>query len=542
MNFQSQNFSVAEIAAQLANEGEHVVLVKPDGKPFTPHWSTEPKTPAHQLVGQLKSWRDAKIRIVRDGKLIDPFAPPAPEAPKVEPEPAWEPPGIEAPEKRANAHEAEPAANAPPHEPEPASAHARGDCPHVTYTVMTSAGGALTKRYNLMPDGALSKAQNPNFVGGYAGVFNKPLHDILDGLSDQQCLVGGIPGRLRPLQPGEGIKVVPQKQLPQNVGSVARTKEFFGYRPGVPALMLFDVDPNHSAVPPVPGTTPCEANDGLIALFPGLKGAAAYAAPSASSGRYIREADGAVVREKYGSHNYFVAEDGSDIPRAGEVAFKRMVLAGRGSIALAKNGALLVRGMFDAAVFSGERIDYCAPANVGPGIRVEGRPEPVKILGGCVDTRAVFRDLAPEEEKAFEREIKRLKAAIPGDRVKAKREAFEDEMVERMTKRGASHEQAREYVKTMRPGYRGSLGAGVVLVFDDFGEITVAEVLTNLAKFNDATLADPVEGVEYGEGKARLYVNDDGTVVINSFAHGGQIFTLRNAAEAEKAAADETAP
>ncbi len=432
-------------------------------------------------------------------------------------------------------------------EAEPDMVEAAGDgdleagSPDVGFTVLTSAGGDMTKHYSLSPDGSLSAPKVPNFVGGFAGAVEKPLHQILDGLTDCQCIVGGLPDPER-YPPGTGVKIVPQKSLADNHDAIARSKETIAFRKDQPALMLFDRDPNPEAYPPVHSTKPSAAYDDLLRIFPALKGAAALFAPSASSGRYIRESDDAVLRDKHGVHGYFPALDGSDIHRAGEVAFKRMINTGRGSIALARNGAFLVRGPFDRAVFSGERIDYCAPATVGAGIRVEGRGEACKIPGGYVDTKAVFQDLTAEEEKACEREIKRLKAAVPGDVVKAKRDAFEAEMVEKMVRRGASPESAREHVKTMRPGHKGSLGAGVVLEFDDFGEVTAAEVLANLAKFDRETLADPIEGASYGAGKAKLFVNDDGSVVIHSFAHGGVVYWLRDAAEAEKAAADSMPP
>ena len=45
----------------------------------------------------------------------------------------------------------------------------------------------------------------------------------------------------------------------------------------------------------------------------------------------------------------------------------------------------------------------------------------------------------------------------------------------------------------------------------------------------DTTLADPLEGVEYGRGKAKIMRRADGTVWIHSFAHGRTDYELIDA-------------
>jgi hypothetical protein len=71
------------------------------------------------------------------------------------------------------------------------------------------------------------------------------------------------------------------------------------------------------------------------------------------------------------------------------------------------------------------------------------------------------------------------------------------------------------------------------LPFDDpkLASTTVADVLANPDKFLDKTLADPFEGPRYGKGKARIYRRDDGSLLINSFAHGGIQYELKSAPE-----------
>ncbi len=57
-------------------------------------------------------------------------------------------------------------------------------------------------------------------------------------------------------------------------------------------------------------------------------------------------------------------------------------------------------------------------------------------------------------------------------------------------------------------------------------------MLTDPERFVGATLADPLEGVEYGRCKALIMRRADGTPWIHSFAHGRSTYELRHDASA----------
>ena len=67
------------------------------------------------------------------------------------------------------------------------------------------------------------------------------------------------------------------------------------------------------------------------------------------------------------------------------------------------------------------------------------------------------------------------------------------------------------------------------LPFDDpkLAGTTVADVLAQPAKFIHKTLSDPFEGTAYGRGKAIVYQRENGSLFINSFAHGGATYELK---------------
>ncbi len=72
--------------------------------------------------------------------------------------------------------------------------------------------------------------------------------------------------------------------------------------------------------------------------------------------------------------------------------------------------------------------------------------------------------------------------------------------------------------------------------FDDIGVVTVAMVLADPDKFVGETLADPLEGIDYGRCKAKVMRAADGTLVIHTFAHGGGLYRLRHDARSATAA------
>ena len=84
--------------------------------------------------------------------------------------------------------------------------------------------------------------------------------------------------------------------------------------------------------------------------------------------------------------------------------------------------------------------------------------------------------------------------------------------------------------------HRGVLLPHLDLEFDHLGIVSVAAVLAEPDRFIGETLADPLEGVDYGRCKAKVMRGDDGGLFIHSFAHGRTIYQLRHDARSAKAA------
>ena len=72
----------------------------------------------------------------------------------------------------------------------------------------------------------------------------------------------------------------------------------------------------------------------------------------------------------------------------------------------------------------------------------------------------------------------------------------------------------------------GELHGTFVLQFDALGDVAVADVFADPEKYVGRTMADPHEGAAYGRGKALLYRRKNGSLLVNSFAHGGRQYAL----------------
>ena len=83
--------------------------------------------------------------------------------------------------------------------------------------------------------------------------------------------------------------------------------------------------------------------------------------------------------------------------------------------------------------------------------------------------------------------------------------------------------------RTVERQCEGVLLPSVELAFDDedLADSTVADVLADPDRFVGTTLADPLEGVAYGRGKAKIMRRADGSLWIHSYAHGRAIYELK---------------
>jgi hypothetical protein len=397
-------------------------------------------------------------------------------------------------------------------------------------TFFTKAKGPLTKRITLAEDGgvvsdgsactmARGRAQRCKLadIGQLAAVIEKLNSDQAIGL-----------GALRDDLPDEvGIVTKAKLNGVERPDVIARTGDNIIYREGRPAFTLLDFDTK--GTPPDVATRLDELGGfwaALVAVLPALGDAAHLIRRSTSAG--LRRTD--TSEELTGSgglHGYHVVKDGADIERFLDVLHQRCWLAGLGWMMIGVGGQLLERSIVDRMVGAPERLVFEGAPILAPPLAQDAASRvPTVTSGKMLDTIAACPQLALVEQHA----LAKLKAAasqrlLPA-RTKA-REAYVASQAQQLAKRtGCTTEEAARAIEQQ---CRGVLLADIALPFDDteFDGMTVADVLSEPARFDGATLADPIEGIDYGRAKAKVLRHADGTPWIRSFAHGLTTYRLK---------------
>jgi hypothetical protein len=205
----------------------------------------------------------------------------------------------------------------------------------------------------------------------------------------------------------------------------------------------------------------------------------------------------------------------------------RLWLEGWGWGLVSAAGSFLERALVDRAVASPERLVFEAPPIIEPPLEQAPRPA-VAHEGNILDTKIACPPLTDAEKAA----VQKLKEAEERRLLPERREArakWSADHIKRMTASGMPEAEARAQVDRWID--RKELTGLFPLEFDDPKRrgATVADVIAKPDKYVGQTLSDPYEGPGYGRGKAIVYRRDDGSLFINSFAHGGIRYELRKA-------------
>ena len=151
--------------------------------------------------------------------------------------------------------------------------------------------------------------------------------------------------------------------------------------------------------------------------------------------------------------------------------------------------------------------------------------KPVAYDGKIVDTKKAIPSLSRLERVRLDMMIAAQKKALAGEATRL-RGAADQKIAEHLVKTtGVAIETALQQVALRHVGL---LPPELELEFDDhaLGVVAVKDVMAQPSKYVDETLADPLEGVGYGRGKAKVMRGDSGELIVHSFAHGGAMYRL----------------
>jgi hypothetical protein len=388
----------------------------------------------------------------------------------------------------------------------------------------------LTKRISLGPDGALISDGSACVMScGTASRFGferlQELAAAIEQFGPNQALALG---RLRSDLPTR-VEVTAKRKLDgaNRPGVIARTREFLVFSPGGPALALVDIDkkgmPSHVAqkIQRLGGFWPA-----LISVLPPLADIGRIVRRSTSAGLF-RTDTGEKLASSGGLHIFLALRDGSDVERFLKTLHARCWLGGFGWMMVGAGGQLLERSIVDRLVGSPERLVFEAPPLLDPPLAQDNASRrPTAAEGEALDSVVACPELSLVE-RAKLRELHAKEAARLTPEAERARKTFVAEQAQRLGARtGTAFHLAARVIERQCAGI---LLPDVLLPFDDddLAGATVADVLSDPARFEDATLADPLEGIQYGACKAKIMRRPDGTPWINSFAHGRTVYHLK---------------
>ena len=203
-------------------------------------------------------------------------------------------------------------------------------------------------------------------------------------------------------------------------------------------------------------------------------------------------------------------------------------------------GKLLTRSIIDRSVATPEHLCFEGPPPLGPGLAQDKAARVPKVVdGNWLDTRAACPPLNAIEQSRLKELQTKAAFALNAERARVRTAWLQQRTTEIATRCGITEQAARRIAIKHADGV---LLPAVELTFADpaIGVVTVGDVLADPDKYVDEPLADPWEGPSYGRQTAKVLRRPDGSIFINSFAHGGQTFELKLDAETIKKILNET--
>lgn len=425
-----------------------------------------------------------------------------------------------------NNAEKSPAVAATTSEAQGITSHPQDSTAPAALTIITSTRPArLAKRYRLADGGELVKEPGGELVRGTAAVFTvdslAAFAHLLQSLKTNQALAYGRPERLKTglvskrrwLEAGRPADYIP------------RTKEHFAWPAGA-GVMMADYDP-------ADGEQALTRDDLLAQLYTAVPGLADVGALwwASSSSHIVNTETGDDLTGLRGQRLYWIAQDASDIERAGEALQTYLWAAGYGRVDVGAAGQRLKRTLLDASVWQTNRLDFAAGAEcIAPLEQQRGAPVTVGGAVALLDTQVVIPE--PDASTRAAAEQNRTDAMLAAKHEADLRQA---DYIETRASEMAGSDADDEALEQGREAVRRALSNGVLagdfpitLAGDDGNQsnVTIGQVLDNPERYHNALTLDPIEP-DYQGGKAvgKLYLMGSRPRLF-SFAHGGKTYNL----------------
>ena len=369
----------------------------------------------------------------------------------------------------------------------------------------------LGKEFHLDEDGQIKKHSNALLVEGTVeSISISNLQDLLskiNGLTHSQAISVGKNNTAF-------TRIVTTRKAanqPNFDDCITRTKEYFSFTSS-PSLMMLDYDDGKYTID--------ELRSELIDLMPELGDCEMLMIQSSSSCIY-KEFEEVPANKTGGIHTYIVVDDGTKIPQVGEWLKYAAWQKGHGYHKVTKDGKLLARHLLDDTVYSPERLIFESFPILGEGISSLER-EYRYWKGGTLVTQNMA--LSVSEQRDLEQIIAQNKLQYV-DESKIARNKFVNHLEKQMVEFGLTESEAINSVKKLMSDQH-FLPARLQLKSAE-GIYSVHEVINNIDEHLHHVFVDPFEDDTSNEYRAKLFKNEDGSIIMHSFRHGGTNYCLK---------------
>ena len=333
---------------------------------------------------------------------------------------------------------------------------------------------------------------------------------LLGKLGNSQSLMHGVVKGSKLKQKNLVVTIVQDSENPAP-GQISRSKEHVEFKGS--HLSMLDHDPDVQC--PHPYLSPLELLDVFGTFDSQWKNVANVVAMSSGAG--LMQDGVKITNNEDGYHLYFQAHNAEYLKKYMVAVFKLSVIAGHGYIKLASNGIMLVRSCFDNAVFGPERIDFTAAPILKSERLTQVRALPKYNTGNegidCSQIPTV-------DEALYKKAVDSLKK---DPAIVKKANSLKKKVVARLSRKNKISIKAATAI--INGQLNGKLDKNDTILFRDHGSVTVADILKNLSKYDNAACADPSEPGE-GTSKAMFFANDGERPLIHSMLHGGRNYYL----------------
>ena len=241
--------------------------------------------------------------------------------------------------------------------------------------------------------------------------------------------------------------------------------------------------------------------------------------PSASSGVHLLDQQ----PQFKGAHVFFFVESPANTARFLTILHKRSIALGYGRAFISASGVVLERSLVDLAMKTS-----CQPCFEGGAIVPDGVLQTREITLHNPDGALYLEvpELSADEETQYRENWSNLEqeARPEAERVKT---AWIAKNIGTMVSRGVDRKKAEEQMTKLASSEQLNLPPDFIISTELFGEVTVRELLTDLAKYDKCDCRDPLDP-DYGPKKAKFYGNIGGLPTIHSFAHGSHTYMLED--------------